>query len=1016
MFLFLLSLWVLHPLFAQPAGVTIDTIPPQVKINYPSGTYNKLITISFKTNESAAIFYTLDDAPPTEKAFKYSGLLTLSKEGETILRFFAVDLVGNKSKEYKNVYFLDTRAPDLNISPFGGKFGQSVKVQIQPNEASDIYFTLDNSVPTTSSISYKMPFSVTNTCTLKVLAVDKAGNTSDIIRAFFVIDKNIPVVNVSHEGGLSNKPIRIRLNAASGISIFYSLDEFAPLSSYTPYTQPLKLKPGQTILSYYGKNQVGTYSDVLKKVYIYDRFPPKVNAISKDLGTKWAIILRSNERASLFYTLDGSLPSEKSTPYKGTIYIPKKGVATLKVFAKDLAGNIKDDFSQKFSFDTTPPKLMTNPKPGLYNKPIKITIRANEKTKIFYTLNNTMPTKESAVYSRPISLTKDGKTVLTFFGLDEGDNQSKLFSVIYTVDLTPPAVQPRIERDTSNKKFTVTFVHDEHDRIYYTTNGSEPSFASKKYSGPFTVFAGQSVKYFAVDLAGNKTRVIDLTEIALPRVTAKPGGGIFNRVTRVSLVSNLPGKIFYRLESKRYEKGDFLEYLSPIALKINGLYKIEYYCLNRQGNMSTINEETYFIDLFPPEIKIFTRRNPFDSTIIVNFQASENLTIYYTLDGTNPFASPTAKVIGNKYFLSKDKITLKQTADVKITFLGEDIAGNRSELYQFDINLPTVIPNPPAGNYNKILNVNLTTYNEATIYYTKDGSTPSDRSPIYRNPIPVTKNTILKYFAVDRHGYRGKIAGSRYTIDLPPRPDFVVENPLVIEGTRLTFNAATTVDEESDPASLLFKWDFDGDGKWDTKFSADPKSATTFKLPGIKNVSLIAKDNAGLTATLTKKINVVKDCPNDMIPFNSGQQAFCIDKYEYPNRKSAVPLTDVTWVQAVMRCRNAGKNLCSFSEWKAACAGKQQRDYPYGNVYEKNKCNTETSVLALAGTNDQCKNKAGVYDLTGNAWEWILDRKDGYNIIIGGNFFYGKNARCDASFHNLISNKNQGIGFRCCKQ
>ena len=63
-----------------------------------------------------------------------------------------------------------------------------------------------------------------------------------------------------------------------------------------------------------------------------------------------------------------------------------------------------------------------------------------------------------------------------------------------------------------------------------------------------------------------------------------------------------------------------------------------------------------------------------------------------------------------------------------------------------------------------------------------------------------------------------------------------------------------------------------------------------------------------------------------------------------------------------------------------------------------------------------CKTGEGIYDLTGNVWEWVLDRRDGYNLIIGGNYFYGKEARCDATFHSLISNREKGVGFRCCKQ
>ena len=1017
-FCVLIGLLLQASVISQVVPGMVDTISPTVRVNYPSGTYTSLLRVEFETSEPATVFYTTNNSPPTEKSQAYSGLVTLSTEGKTVLRYIAIDMVGNRSPEYSQAYEIDTRSPAVSVFPPGGKFSSLVKVTIQTNEPSRIFYAIDplGRIDTTvPGLGIQKNVSISQSCTLRVVVRDAAGNTSDKASFAFSIDRDLPVVTTDKQAGVYNTPIPVTLSSDSGVNIFYSFDEFAPLSSFQAYTGPIKLRPGQTVLSYYGRKEVGTRSPVQKTVYIVDIYPPKVTTLVKESKGRRDVTLRSSEKASLLYTLDGSQPTEQSIPYTGPITISPRGVTVLRVFAKDGAGNVSDDFYQKFSYDKIPPKVSFDPKPGLYNRPVQIKIEANEPVTIFYTLDNTMPTANSAEYSAPILLAKDGATVVTFYAMDEADNKTELYSLTYSIDQTPPKVSVKIERDTSNKIFTVTLSAGKGERIYYTLDGSTPTFTSFPCTGPFTVNTGQAVKYIAIDEAGNMTPVREITEIATPRVSARPAGGIFNRPLRIELKANRLGKVFYRINTKTVQRGDFLDYTEPVSLKTNGLFKLEYFSEDSLLNRSTINEETYFIDLIAPEIKIYTQRSQADTTIAVFFQASENVTVYYTIDGSNPTVSPTAKVVCNKYFLSKDKILLKPTENMQLSFVGEDIAGNKSEMYQFDINLPTVIPNYPGGSYNEILNVTLTTFNEAAVYYTLDGSSPTEHAEIYRKPIPVTRNTTLKYFAIDKYGYRSPVREVVYAIDLPPRPDFRVEADTLIEGMVVQLNADVSVDEESPREALQYRWDFDSDSAWDTKLSAAVKVLHVFKTPGVHLVSLMVQDNAGLTATTTKRVQVIKDCPKDMVSLFDDRRAYCIDRYEYPNTKGTEPLAGVSWVEAVMRCRSAGKTLCSRSQWQQACRGGAGAAYPYGPTYDKKKCNSEGSGFTRSGEYNDCSNGNGVYDLTGNAWEWLLDRNEGYNTIAGGNYYYGKNADCGATFPNLLSAKAGDIGFRCCK-
>jgi hypothetical protein len=237
-----------------------------------------------------------------------------------------------------------------------------------------------------------------------------------------------------------------------------------------------------------------------------------------------------------------------------------------------------------------------------------------------------------------------------------------------------------------------------------------------------------------------------------------------------------------------------------------------------------------------------------------------------------------------------------------------------------------------------------------------------------------------------------------------------------LEGAYVNFDSSASVDEESGKAGMKYRWDFDGDGKFDISWSDKPQTQAFYRTPGVKKVVLEVMDVAGLVSKLARDVHVLKDCPKDMVSLFDGERAFCIDRYEYPNIKGEIPLSAVSWVEAVMRCRSSGKELCRFSEWNAACRGKGDiNDYPWGVLYEKDRCNTSSGLVEPSGKRKKCTNENDIYDLTGNLWEWVSDRESGYNRIVGGDHTYGKNARCGAVFPELLSNREKSVGFRCCK-
>lgn len=78
---------------------------------------------------------------------------------------------------------------------------------------------------------------------------------------------------------------------------------------------------------------------------------------------------------------------------------------------------------------------------------------------------------------------------------------------------------------------------------------------------------------------------------------------------------------------------------------------------------------------------------------------------------------------------------------------------------------PETTATPPSGTFGSIQDVILSTDEPADIHYTMDGNEPDLDSFLYGSPVRVSRNTILKYMAVDRAGNRSGTATEVYVFD-----------------------------------------------------------------------------------------------------------------------------------------------------------------------------------------------------------------------------------------------------------
>ncbi len=176
------------------------------------------------------------------------------------------------------------------------------------------------------------------------------------------------------------------------------------------------------------------------------------------------------------------------------------------------------------------------------------------------------------------------------------------------------------------------------------------------------------------------------------------------------------------------------------------------------------------------------------------------------------------------------------------------------------------------------------------------------------------------------------------------------------------------------------------------------------------------------------------NCPTGMAMIES--LWVCIDRWEAsrPDATSAsqgtgagaarsvagvIPWSDVSWTGAANACTLAGKQLCTAEEWSAACSGPLEYTYPYGFSYNPDACNggdhgaqgvvPTGSMLNCEGGYD------GIFDMSGNLWEWNADCQGDQCTQMGGAWYIaGNNISCETSRNDDKSASGPNVGFRCC--
>ena len=223
-----------------------------------------------------------------------------------------------------------------------------------------------------------------------------------------------------------------------------------------------------------------------------------------DSGTNVTITC-ATEGAKIYYTTDGSDPTASSTEYTAAISVTPP--MTLKAIAVKSGMNDSSVASASYTIKGTIATPAFSVASGAVNSGTSVTITCiTEGAKIYYTTDGSDPTASSTEYTAAISVTPP--MTLKAIAVKDGMNDSAVATASYTIKGTVATPAFSVASGAVNSGTSVTIsCSTDGAKIYYTTDGSDPTASSTEYTEAIIVTPPMTLKAIAVKDGMNDSAV-----------------------------------------------------------------------------------------------------------------------------------------------------------------------------------------------------------------------------------------------------------------------------------------------------------------------------------------------------------------------------------------------------------------------------------------------------------------------------------------------------------------------------
>lgn len=743
------------------------------------------VTLSSAT-PGATIYYTTGASDPATSSTKYTAAIPVSTS-QTI-KAFAVLSNWADSSVSTATYTINGAVATPTFSVAAGAYGPAQTVTLSTaTTGATIYYTTNGTDPTTSSSAYSSPILVSSTATVKAFATKATFSDSAIASATYTINGAVATPTASPAAGTYTAAQTVTLSTVtSGAAIYYTLDNSNPTTSSTFYSGTISVAATQTVKaiavkSNFVDSNVGSFAYTITGTVAAPTFSVAAGAY----GPAQTVTLSSaTSGATIYYTTNGSTPTNSSTQYTGPITVSSS--QTIKAFA--VLANWADSSvaSAAYTINGSVATPTFSVAAGAYGPAQSVALSTTTAgATIYYTTDGSTPTTSSSAYSSAISVSSS--ETIKAFATKANFSDSSVATATYTINgaVATPIFLP--SGGTVSNPTTVTLsTSTSGASIHYTTDGTNPTSASPVYSGGISVSNSMTIKAIAI-LANFTDSVIATATYTISGTVATPtfslAPGSYNTSQSVTISTATSGANIYYTTDGTTPTTSSTSSTTPVTINVSSNMTLSAYASNGTTN-STVVSATYVIDTSVPSLTSasLTPQSPGSTqTPSVLFYSNEDGT--FQLFSTSSCSSTSLSQVLTLAAGSNTATTnsLAANATTSIYLKASDLAGNSTNCMIIDsYTHDNIVPLSPiisvgSKSFNAAFNVSIqegapADANFKEFRYTTDGSNPNcstgSSSSIRPTSVGISAaTTTLKVITCDKVGLASPVVTNTYTYD-----------------------------------------------------------------------------------------------------------------------------------------------------------------------------------------------------------------------------------------------------------